>query len=309
MSRLLDQSGSPQYITGDTSVDLVNVATWTIAVWVKWSGSSGGIIVARANPTTDVWQFAVDVKSDGKIEAFVVGTFFFIATSLTAITPDEWHLVVFRRLGGGFNTLDLRVDGVQASTTGVGDESDTRTTTDPLIIGAWNDFGGLLDGKVSRVAIWLGTALDDTDADALLTASPDTLSTAPTFYAIGPVNELVDYGTGGTTLTNNGTTYSTDEPFPTGGSTYTLDASGVGDFNVTGTIAGLRIGYRVGAASASYVITGTVATLRRAARVAATSTSYALTGTTALLNPRCSTDRSECSVRTYWHGRDATSCL
>jgi hypothetical protein len=74
--------------------------------------------------------------------------------------------------------------------------------------------------------VWL-VALTSGERDALLTADPS--SPQPEFWAISAVNELVNYGTGSDTLTNNGTTYSSDEPFGGGGNKGRRTRVGFGD--------------------------------------------------------------------------------
>ncbi len=193
MSRVFDGSSA---IVGDTSIDLVGVTNWTITVWFKVSAFvAEAVMVGRADFVGSAgFQFGVNVLGTGQVRVYLVDSFFEVIDSASTYATDAWHLVVFRRSG---DTLNLRVDGVQQGTTNT--FTDTQSCTAPLKLGASGDATTHHDtftGKLSRVAIWVGTTLTDVQADALLTASPDSISPGPNFYCISAVDEVVDYGSG-----------------------------------------------------------------------------------------------------------------
>lgn len=230
MSRAYDGS-VPQYDEAAAGIDLTGIPGWTIGQWLKVPAAAIGsdmLPFGRADFNGgDGYQWYTQITSTGGLRMVFVDQFFQVLDSPLPCPLDTWVLSIMRygpHDAVGSSNLDLYV-----GTAGVGavvatglSSTPANVVSAPMRIGAVGS--GTVDfvytGLVSRPFVFLST-LSDADCDALLMADP----AGADFWTIGAINELVDYG-GFTTLTNNGSTYSSDEPFSSGGGTTYMQSCG-----------------------------------------------------------------------------------
>lgn len=207
-------NGTTDYISaGDASGVDITTNTWSFAMWLKYSSGTTKP-GAKWDDPSDL-QYLIQAGST-ILAAADDGVGGFATISGSATTNDNaWHLVVVRSNGGA---ATLRVDG---NADGSNTFPTVRNTAAPLMIGSGGQPGGLEDpyaGLISRVAVWKTTHLSNAQADMLLTADPDAIGVAPDFWTIDDLNTTpTDLSGGGASLTVNGTSYSSDEPFASGG--------------------------------------------------------------------------------------------
>jgi hypothetical protein len=220
-------AADPDRITGGepagTDIDLGT--SWTIAVWIKPNGIANGKFFCRWNDATAGWFWLFELGSSGQLTAAVGygGSNTVITSANGTIADATWSLCILEQSGTGAGSLQLYVGQAGGSLSSVASGSPSGTPVaggfDSILKfgagGGNSNHEAPYNGLISRGAVWNATALSSGQRTALLTTDPSGVDT-PTFYAISAVNEVVDYA-GGASLTDNGSTYSTDEPFSGGG--------------------------------------------------------------------------------------------
>jgi hypothetical protein len=214
-------SSNPDYISTpkSTGVDLSGSTSGSVAAWINPSAVGGGTehkIAGLWSAADNAFSWLLSVHATGvPLGAFQSGASFAVAQGVTSISASAWTLLVLINNAG---SITLYVNNVSDATASLSGAPDSISV--PFKIGAGGNASSHeqpFGGRISRVAVWNAHALNSTERTNLLTQDPDVAApTGLTFWTIGAINEIVDYS-GGITLTNHGSTYSTSEPFTTGG--------------------------------------------------------------------------------------------
>lgn len=220
MSRLFTASQT-DYILGTDAAGVTPAGTsWTAAAWIK-PATLGGKYFGKWHDQGDpgAFEWLLSLNSSGKLVlAIYDGVDFRIITGATTLSVNTWYHVALIQNGTGAGSLTAYLNGVSDGTSTTSAAPNNSTT--PVKIGGGGNGAtheDMFDGLISRCAFWNGTALSGANLTALQTQSPDdAVPTGLTFYTIDTANEIVDY-IAATSLSNNGSDYSAEEPFSEGG--------------------------------------------------------------------------------------------
>jgi hypothetical protein len=200
--------------------------TYTFCCWVKisvdrntyvtalnlHSGASSNSATFETSSNGTTWECLFDNGNDQTVVAATVGTWHFLALTVSGTTIRTYH----KPLGASIT---------QATTATV---SASAVSAAQFWLGEWPDTGQWLNGCLTGVKLWLGTALTQAELDAesaqLMPVRTANLAAA---YPL-QVAETTDYSGNGRTLTTTGSPATEAGPsgIPLGGGPQPVTESG-----------------------------------------------------------------------------------
>ena len=211
---------------------------FTVEAWIKQSNAAGSgatshTIVNKWHNTSNAkeWILRIDNGTGSNKFEFIHttnGSSNIITTGNTIISTNTWYHVA---AVGHAGTIKLFVNGIQQSSTG--SQGTINAYSNPLYFGYnLSSNSQWMDGKISNCRITKGQALYTSaftpTTEALTTTSQSATASNVKLLCLNQSTVTGSTKTPGT-ITNEGATASTDNPFPSNAA-YSTDFDGSGDY-------------------------------------------------------------------------------
>jgi hypothetical protein len=173
-------------IVADDSSVSPSGAKWSVVFWVKLDAISGTQYLYDIRDATGTLVQHLYVISTGQLRAFMTGGGSNWSRSASgAVTAGNWHLISMT-YDSSINRYDRQKVWVDADRTGETSNflAANHAQSADITLGATYAVSGAMEGHLNEIAIWYGTALTQTQLEAIYNSGGpalnlDTISGVP----------------------------------------------------------------------------------------------------------------------------------